>query len=89
MWFRIAISHLLPNLETRLDTEKLLSVYHFNIKGTKIVNGGSDAQDPNQSQQNGDSMEDKREKLDGGTKKKITGDGRDQDKTKASTPENE
>ncbi|KAJ6669506.1 hypothetical protein lerEdw1_000054 [Lerista edwardsae] len=38
--------------------------------GTKIVNGGSDAQDANQSQQNGDSAEEKREKLDAGSKKK-------------------
>ncbi|XP_066473671.1 PC4 and SFRS1-interacting protein isoform X2 [Tiliqua scincoides] len=57
--------------------------------GTKIVNGGSDAQDTNQSQQNGDSTEEKREKLDAGSKKKLNGDGRDQEKTKASTPENE
>uniref|UniRef100_A0A670KEG8 PC4 and SRSF1 interacting protein 1 n=1 Tax=Podarcis muralis TaxID=64176 RepID=A0A670KEG8_PODMU len=37
--------------------------------GTKIVNGASDTQDANQSQQNGDSTEEKREKLEAGSKK--------------------
>ncbi|XP_015280895.1 PREDICTED: PC4 and SFRS1-interacting protein [Gekko japonicus] len=57
--------------------------------GTKIVNGGSDAQDANQSQQNGGSTAEKREKLDAGSKKKMPGDGREQEKTKVPTSENE
>nr|XP_028567469.1 PC4 and SFRS1-interacting protein isoform X3 [Podarcis muralis] len=40
--------------------------------GTKIVNGASDTQDANQSQQNGDSTEEKREKLEAGSKKKLS-----------------
>ncbi|XP_033029483.1 PC4 and SFRS1-interacting protein isoform X3 [Lacerta agilis] len=57
--------------------------------GTKIVNGASDTQDANQSQQNGDSTEEKREKLEAGNKKKTPGDGREQEKTKSSASENE
>ncbi|XP_053151659.1 PC4 and SFRS1-interacting protein [Hemicordylus capensis] len=69
-----------PNKKAEKDREQ---------PGTKIVNGGSDGQDANQSQQNGDSAEEKREKLDAGNKKKMSGDGRDQEKTKVSTSENE
>ena len=57
--------------------------------GTKIVNGASDSQDANQSQQNGDSAEERREKLDSGNKKKVPSDGREQEKTKGSTSESE
>ncbi|EMP34062.1 Lens epithelium-derived growth factor, partial [Chelonia mydas] len=38
--------------------------------GSKILNGGPDAQDSNQSHHNGDSTEEKRDKHEGGTKKK-------------------
>lgn len=41
-----------------------------NFKGSKILNGGPDAQDSNQSHHNGDSTEEKRDKHEGGTKKK-------------------
>uniref|UniRef100_A0A8C0HFW1 PC4 and SRSF1 interacting protein 1 n=1 Tax=Chelonoidis abingdonii TaxID=106734 RepID=A0A8C0HFW1_CHEAB len=39
--------------------------------GSKILNGGPDAQDSNQSQHNGDSTEEKRDKHEVGTKKKA------------------
>ncbi|XP_044283803.1 PC4 and SFRS1-interacting protein isoform X2 [Varanus komodoensis] len=69
-----------PNKKAEKDREQT---------GTKIVNGASYAQDANQSQHNGDNTEEKREKLDTGSKKKIAGDGREQEKTKGSTSENE
>ncbi|XP_062985310.1 PC4 and SFRS1-interacting protein [Elgaria multicarinata webbii] len=69
-----------PNKKAEKDREQT---------GTKIVNGASDAQDANQSQQNGENTEEKREKLDAGSKKKTSGDGREQEKTKGSTSENE
>uniref|UniRef100_A0A803TPM6 PC4 and SRSF1 interacting protein 1 n=1 Tax=Anolis carolinensis TaxID=28377 RepID=A0A803TPM6_ANOCA len=48
-----------PNKKTEKEREQA---------GTKVVNGGSDSQDANQ--QNGESTEEKREKLDAGSKKK-------------------
>ncbi|XP_054843663.1 PC4 and SFRS1-interacting protein isoform X2 [Eublepharis macularius] len=69
-----------PNKKTEKDREQT---------GTKIVNGGSDAQDANQSQQNGSGIEEKREKTDAGGKKKMSGDGREQEKTKVTTSDNE
>nr|XP_060618393.1 PC4 and SFRS1-interacting protein isoform X1 [Anolis sagrei ordinatus]XP_060618394.1 PC4 and SFRS1-interacting protein isoform X1 [Anolis sagrei ordinatus]XP_060618395.1 PC4 and SFRS1-interacting protein isoform X1 [Anolis sagrei ordinatus]XP_060618396.1 PC4 and SFRS1-interacting protein isoform X1 [Anolis sagrei ordinatus] len=67
-----------PNKKTEKEREQA---------GTKIVNGGSDSQDANQ--QNGDSTEEKTEKLDAGSKKKMPSDGREQEKTKVATSENE
>ncbi|XP_063151116.1 PC4 and SFRS1-interacting protein isoform X3 [Candoia aspera] len=69
-----------PNKKSEKDKEQT---------GTKIMNGASDVQDTNQSQQNGDTTDEKREKLDSGNKKKMSGDGREQEKTKGSTSENE
>ncbi|XP_048358864.1 PC4 and SFRS1-interacting protein isoform X2 [Sphaerodactylus townsendi] len=69
-----------PNKKTEKDKEQT---------GTKIVNGGSDVQDANQSQQNGGGTEEKREKLDAGNKKKMPGDGREQEKTTVTTSESE
>ncbi|XP_062827967.1 PC4 and SFRS1-interacting protein isoform X2 [Anolis carolinensis] len=67
-----------PNKKTEKEREQA---------GTKVVNGGSDSQDANQ--QNGESTEEKREKLDAGSKKKMPGDGREQEKTKVATSDNE
>nr|XP_056722633.1 PC4 and SFRS1-interacting protein-like isoform X1 [Euleptes europaea] len=69
-----------PNKKTEKDREQT---------GSKIVNGSSDAQDANQSQQNGGGTEEKREKLEAGSKKKMSGDGREQEKTQVSTSESE
>ncbi|XP_007427541.1 PC4 and SFRS1-interacting protein isoform X1 [Python bivittatus] len=69
-----------PNKKSEKEKEQI---------GTKIMNGASDAQDTNQAQQNGDTTDEKREKLDSGNKKKMSGDGREQEKTKGSTSENE
>uniref|UniRef100_A0A0F7Z9B5 Lens epithelium-derived growth factor-like n=2 Tax=Crotalus adamanteus TaxID=8729 RepID=A0A0F7Z9B5_CROAD len=57
--------------------------------GTKVMNGASESQDTNQSQQNGDTADEKKEKLDSGNKKKTSSDGREQEKTKSPTSENE
>uniref|UniRef100_A0A8C3TJG2 PC4 and SFRS1 interacting protein 1 n=1 Tax=Chelydra serpentina TaxID=8475 RepID=A0A8C3TJG2_CHESE len=57
--------------------------------GSKILNGGPDAQDSNQSQHNGDSTEEKRDKHEVGTKKKTSGEERELEKTsKDSSSEN-
>ncbi|XP_034630016.1 PC4 and SFRS1-interacting protein isoform X2 [Trachemys scripta elegans] len=49
--------------------------------GSKILNGGPDAQDSNQTQHNGDSTEEKRDKHEVGTKKKTSGEERELEKT--------
>ncbi|XP_037757924.1 PC4 and SFRS1-interacting protein isoform X2 [Chelonia mydas] len=57
--------------------------------GSKILNGGPDAQDSNQSHHNGDSTEEKRDKHEGGTKKKTSDEERELEKTsKDSSSEN-
>nr|XP_006117886.1 PC4 and SFRS1-interacting protein isoform X2 [Pelodiscus sinensis] len=57
--------------------------------GSKILNGGPDAQDSNQSQHNGDSTEEKRERHEVNTKKKTSGEERELEKTsKDSSSEN-
>uniref|UniRef100_A0A8C8RS28 PC4 and SFRS1 interacting protein 1 n=1 Tax=Pelusios castaneus TaxID=367368 RepID=A0A8C8RS28_9SAUR len=57
--------------------------------GSKILNGGPDAQDSNQSQHNGDSTEEKRDKHEVGTKKKTSGEERELEKiSKESSSEN-
>ncbi|XP_077673803.1 PC4 and SFRS1-interacting protein isoform X2 [Eretmochelys imbricata] len=57
--------------------------------GSKILNGGPDAQDSNQSHHNGDSTEEKRDKHEVGTKKKTSDEERELEKTsKDSSSEN-
>lgn len=43
-------------------------VFHF--KGSKILNGGSESQDTNQSQHNGENAEEKKDRHEAGSKKK-------------------
>uniref|UniRef100_A0A8D0H2H9 PC4 and SRSF1 interacting protein 1 n=1 Tax=Sphenodon punctatus TaxID=8508 RepID=A0A8D0H2H9_SPHPU len=49
--------------------------------GSKILNGGPDVQDANQSQHNGDGTEEKKDKHEVGSKKKIYGEEREPEKT--------
>lgn len=42
----------------------------FHLKGSKILNGGSEAQDTNQSQHNGENAEEKKDRHEVGSKKK-------------------
>ncbi|RLW05239.1 hypothetical protein DV515_00005295 [Chloebia gouldiae] len=48
--------------------------------GSKILNGGSEAQDTNQSQHNGDSAEEKKDRHEVGSKKKTCGEERELEK---------
>ncbi|XP_040977441.1 lens epithelium-derived growth factor-like isoform X3 [Aquila chrysaetos chrysaetos] len=54
------------------------------LTGAKTLNGGSEAQDINQSQQNGENTEEKKEKHEVGTKKKASGEGRELENPKES-----
>nr|XP_006117885.1 PC4 and SFRS1-interacting protein isoform X1 [Pelodiscus sinensis] len=74
----------------KMEKEKEQTVFLlWNFKGSKILNGGPDAQDSNQSQHNGDSTEEKRERHEVNTKKKTSGEERELEKTsKDSSSEN-
>ncbi|NXA76931.1 PSIP1 factor, partial [Thryothorus ludovicianus] len=48
--------------------------------GSKILNGGSEAQDTNQSQHNGESAEEKKDRHEVGSKKKMCGEERELEK---------
>ncbi|XP_068279859.1 PC4 and SFRS1-interacting protein [Nyctibius grandis] len=48
--------------------------------GSKVLNGGSEAQDTNQSQHNGENTEEKKDRHEGGSKKKTCGEERELDK---------
>ncbi|RMC19336.1 hypothetical protein DUI87_03945 [Hirundo rustica rustica] len=50
------------------------------LEGSKILNGGSEAQDTNQSQHNGENVEEKKDRHEVGSKKKTCGEERELEK---------
>lgn len=52
----------------------------FSFKGSKILNGGSEAQDTNQSQHNGENAEERKDRHEAGSKKKTCGEERELEK---------
>lgn len=70
MFYLIKVKKLLGDILIQFYCLPSTTFLLFHFKGSKILNGGSEAQDTNQSQHNGENAEEKKDRHEAGSKKK-------------------